>query len=114
MKKKFFSLFLIFAVLFVVVGTFFFKGKPRITQAEMSRAGTTQIDAHGICMNVINSGSKELMVPYKTKGEWCSFLNASLKDVSITYCQRCYWICTCTNCGGSKLVCEDYNVGSCP
>jgi hypothetical protein len=113
MKKKiFFYFLLIFALIFV--GTLFFKGKSKSVQAQMSRIGSTQIDAHEICRNVVNSGSRELMVPYKTKGEWCSFLGASLRDVSKTYCVTCYWkYCNCTNCGG-VYVCENYNVGSCP
>jgi hypothetical protein len=112
MKNKiFFYFLLIFALIFV--GTLFFKGKSKSVQAQMLRIRSTQINAHGICRNVVNSGSKELMVPYKTKGEWCSFLTAPLEAVSKTYCRTCYWeSCSCGNC--SYEVCEDYNVGSCP
>jgi hypothetical protein len=109
MKKIFFYLLLIFALLFV--GTLFFKGKSRIIQAEwMSKIGSAKIDAHGICRNVVNSGSRELMVPYNTKGEWCSFLNTSLTNVTITNCQKCSCMGWCCN----TTKCEDYNVGSCP
>jgi hypothetical protein len=109
MKKIFFCLILIFALLFV--GTLLFKGKSRIIQAGwMSKVGSTKIDAHGICRHVINSGSKELMVPYKTKGEWCSFLKASLPNVTILKCYACKCIGRCCN----REECGDYNVGSCP
>jgi hypothetical protein len=111
MKKIFFCLLLIFALLFI--GTLSFKGKPRVIQAGwMSKIGSARIDEHEICRNVVNSGSKELMVPYKTKEEWCSFLKASLKDVTITKCQVCHWN-YCSN-GQGRVECNDYHVGSCP
>jgi hypothetical protein len=113
MKKKIISLPLLLFIPFFV-GIIFIKERPTVTQAQMSRVGSATIDAHEICRNVVNSDSKDLMIPYKTKGEWCSFLTAPLTDVSKTYCTICYWQgCSCTNCGG-VYVCEDYNVGSCP
>jgi hypothetical protein len=110
MKKIFFYLLLVFIPLFG--GIIFIKERPTVTQAYMARVGSAKIDVYGICRNVMNSGSKELMVPYKTKEEWCSFLKASLKDVTITNCQECYWN-YCSN-GRGRWVCKDYNVGSCP
>jgi len=107
MKKIFFCLLLIFALLFV--GTLLFKGKSRIIQAEwMSKIGSATIDAYGICRNVVNSGSIDLMVPYKTKGEWCSFLKL-FKKCNNNNMQKVLLVggpedCTCTNCGASGYV----------
>ncbi len=84
----------------------------KISAGKMQRIGSAKIDEHGICRNVVNSGNKEVMVPLKTKGEWCSFIRAAnnFSNVTLTTCVDCYCLGWC--CNGTE--CTSYNVGSCP
>ena len=84
----------------------------KISAGKMQRIGSAKIDVHGICKNVVNSGNKEVMVPFNTKEEWCSFIKNPPSNVSLTTCQNCYWS-WCSN-GEGSWVCNPYNVGTCP
>jgi len=63
----------------------------RTSAEEMEKVGSKKIDKHKICRNVVNSANQEVMVPFKTKEEWCSFIKNPPSNVSLTTCQNCYW-----------------------
>ena len=80
--------------------------------AKIESDGSAKIDKHEVCRNVVNSGNNEVMVPLKTKEEWCSFITAAnnLSNVTLTTCVDCYCLGRCCN----RKKCTSYNVGSCP
>ncbi len=90
--------------------------KPNKSEAQMEIVeshGSDKIDRHSICRNIVNNGSQDIMVAYRTKGEWCSFIVNRPPNVSISKCENCSeW--TNPACGNREYECEEYNVGSCP
>lgn len=86
------------------------------TQLQKIDVTTAQVNAFGVCRNVINSGTLPLLAPLKTKDEWCTLIKAdpNLANVSFTTCQTCSWVsrCGCGNCV-KDWVCTPFNIGTC-
>lgn len=47
---------------------------------------TVTIDAHGVCWKLTNNGGGTVMVPYRSAGEWSSYINGRPSFISLTSC----------------------------
>lgn len=96
----------------------------RLWRAPRRARSHRQLHEYGVCRNVINHGSQDVLVPFKSRGEWTSFLQASIPNVEKDLCKRCEWrrqkyvkrSCWCTNCtvwGWRNIrTCNTFGVGS--
>lgn len=82
----------------------------------------TNIDAFGTCKKVINTSSKNYLIPTKTQNEWSSFRNAASMLAGITLQECCtantssacvgndlYWFDSCGSQGSLKEDCGNNN-----
>lgn len=67
--------------------------------ATIYKVGSATIDMHSICRVVTNTGSVKMMIPTKTKDEWCSFLKnvSSFTPISVNWCTITECIGRCCN-----------------
>lgn len=72
--------------------------------------GSYRIDQHLICREVINTTNKEIMIPTKTKDEWCSFVLNYPKGVILKECYQCT---RTTSCANSYASCTRWNYNQC-
>ncbi|MCS7185235.1 MAG: hypothetical protein NZ870_04875 [bacterium] len=75
-----------------------------------------------ICRVVVNNHHQDIMIPARTKEEFCSFLKNKPPYVELLYCEECYSCymrapngdcvpCRCCNC--YSTCCKSIHMGSC-